>query len=56
MRFNDAGAPPVRGSAAEDGRVAAARRSPLEIVEKVLTNSASLHENCSRSLMAAILA
>jgi hypothetical protein len=43
------------GSAAEDGRAAAARRAPLEIVEKVLTNSVPLNENCSRSLKAAIL-
>jgi hypothetical protein len=46
----------VRGLATEDGRAAAARRAPLEIVEKVLTNPVSLHQNCSRSLNAAILA
>ncbi len=51
----DAGGPGIWGSAAEDGRAAAARRTPLEIVEKVLTNSAPLNENCSRSLKAAIL-
>jgi hypothetical protein len=42
LRLSDAGTPAVRCSAAEDGRVAAARRAPLEIVEKVLTNSVSL--------------
>ena len=44
------------GSAAEDGRAAAARRTPLEIVEKVLTNPPPLQENYSRCLKEAILA
>jgi hypothetical protein len=34
------------GSAAEDGRAAAARRTPLEAVEKLLTISAPLSKIC----------
>jgi len=37
LKLSDAGAFAVRGSAAEDGREAAARRAPLESVEKLLT-------------------
>ena len=38
-----AGGPAVRSSAAEDGRAVAARRAPLEIIEKLLTTKLTRH-------------
>jgi hypothetical protein len=45
----DADAPAVRGSAPEEGRAAAARRAPLEFVEKLLPTNLTSTDTTERT-------